>query len=123
MKRSLIALAVVGTLLSVSATVSAAPKQPAPKLNGTYVYTWIEQCRQPGVNGAFAGVGQTTGLMSFDAAAGTVSFTGYAPMDGNPLLEPVSGTGTFSNAATTVTLSGEDGPEDFQAFYGDVQKD
>ena len=114
----------VGTALIVALFLSAAvvgnvagaPPPATPVLTGNYIFTWWEQCRRP--DGGLAGVGQTTARVTFDATNGVATFNGFQPA-GNPLtLEPIVGSATYSNTATTFTLDGDT----FQAFYGDLKK-
>src|SRR3954468_11941537 len=110
MKRSLSVSLVVGVLLSLAATGNAAPpparQNATPVLTGTYVFTWFESCRHVDT-GTLSGNGQTTGLLTFNAANGTVTLSGFQP-GGLPLaLMPIAGAGTYSNTATTFTLDAD----------------
>lgn len=98
--------------LAASADAGPVPKA-APSLSGTYVITLINNCVQSG-----SSVSQTTAYASFDAASGTVAYSGYNA-DGNPIvLTAVSGSGPFSNDKNTLTFGGTT----YKAFYGAAKK-
>src|SRR5947209_9446252 len=108
----------VGTALIVALFLSAAvvrnvagaPPTATPILTGNYVFTWSEQCRKS--DGTFAGVGQTTGRITFDPTNGLATLTGFQPDSSLLTLSYISGSGTYSNTDTTFTLDGNT----FQAF-------
>jgi hypothetical protein len=113
MRKSVVA--VFSAILAFTPLVASAGDGPnaVPSLSGDYVLTLINNCVQSG-----SSVSQTTATATFDADAGTLSFSGFVA-DGNPIvLTPVTGSGAYSNTKTTVVFAGTT----YKAFYGATKK-
>ena len=103
----LLAAALGASAMLVSPAMAA--KGTLPIISGNYVLTEVDNC----VNSATS-FSQETVLASFNPNTGAVTFNGYKA-GGNPLtLGASSGSGTYSNTATTLTLNGNT----FQVIYG-----
>ncbi len=134
-----IKLSACAVLAVAFALTSQAAEAAVPKIKGKYAYHSIEVCQigvtatpQANVSNVNAvgsnHVGTVVGTINFTGAnpnSGSLSFT-QKKIEGVPLyvntLPAVfaqtadSGSGTYSNTATTLTLAGEAGP----AVYGNI---
>lgn len=103
--------------ISLAAAATLAVSVPAmaavPTLSGAYVYTSIESC----YNNSWS-VAHTTGTATFTPSTGTATISGYHAGGTPPTLTPVSGTISYSNTATTITLNGTT----YEVSYGKATK-
>lgn len=114
MKRSLV-LAACAALIGVVAPALTNGALAAPKLSGTYVYTWIERCVS---TGGQTSVSNTTALVALDPETHMATFNGFTTGGSPPVLAPISGTASYANTATTVTID----DTVYKAFYGKLVK-
>jgi hypothetical protein len=84
-----------------------------PVLSGKYAFSSVVNCGSAG-----SGVSQTSGLLTFDPTAGTVSIVGNV-IDGDPpVMRSTVATVSFSNTSGTITVNGVT----YQATFGKLSR-
>ncbi len=117
------------TAATYSLMLAPASAANVPALSGSYATSLNEVC-QANLNNNEVNTGEThseTAIVIFNSNTGTVMLNGtdtsgaLVVMGGTPVgysQSPISGSGAYTNTATTVTLAGQT----FNVAYGPVKK-